>query len=162
MEQIQNRLGPLVEKVDKQGNILRSLYANGSGGPPGYLEMARAEDKKVQEEDRRVQDKLLRKIDEVVQRVDKFDDFIVDHNAREDQRDKDRIADAAALSATVSASDRKFKRFIAIWSLGIMLFMALVALYDHWPSVRRSFNEPPAPQSQLQPQQDSHIPPLTR
>ena len=129
MEQIQNRLGPLVEKVDKQGNILRSLYANGSGGPPGYLEMARAEDKKVQEQDRRTQDILLRKIDEIVHRVDQFDDFVVEHNAREDQRDKDRIADATHLAATVAASERKFKRWIAI---GMLLLAMIEVVLKFW------------------------------
>jgi hypothetical protein len=42
--EIQNHLGPMGQKVDKLDRTLRSLYSNGSGGPPGYLETARKED----------------------------------------------------------------------------------------------------------------------
>ncbi len=145
MAEIQNYLKPLVEKVDKQGGILRSLYANGSGGPPGYLEMARAEDK---EESKR----LFGKIDRIVDRLNNFDNrldavdaFITDHNSREKQREQDRLQDAALLAAQVRESDRKFKRFIALWSLGLAIFMALIALYDHKDAIIHSLLLPPVP-----------------
>ena len=41
-------IGPIRDKVTSTDSRMRSLYSNGSGGPPGYLEMARAEDKEWQ------------------------------------------------------------------------------------------------------------------
>ncbi len=131
MTEVQNHLRPLVEKVDRQGNILRSLYANGSGGPPGYLEMARAEDK---EQDKR----LFGRIDEVVERLEQFaeridtvDKFITDHNAREDQRDVDRITEAQAVSDKLENAEKKANRRMTFWMLILAILMALFAIWDH-------------------------------
>ena len=44
VEEVNNHLGPIATKVDRLDVRMRSLYSNGSGGPPGYLEMARAQD----------------------------------------------------------------------------------------------------------------------
>ena len=47
MEEVTRQIGPLAVTVTRMDKTLRSLYRNGSdpGGPPGYLETARAEDK---------------------------------------------------------------------------------------------------------------------
>ena len=44
VEEVNNHLSPIATKVDRLDVRMRSLYSNGSGGPPGYLEMARAQD----------------------------------------------------------------------------------------------------------------------
>lgn len=139
MAEIQTFISPLMDKVEKQGQRLRSLYSNGSGGPPGYLEMARAEDKKTMED-------LFEKIDQVVEsvavlgaRMNKTDEFILLHNDRDDQR------------------DRRIKHFIALWSLVLAGVMALIAIYDHRGAILHSMEIVPV-HSQLQ--QDSQIPPM--
>jgi hypothetical protein len=47
MEEVSKQIGPLAATVGRMDKTLRSLYRNGSdaGGPPGYLETAREEDK---------------------------------------------------------------------------------------------------------------------
>ena len=133
--EIQNQLKPLVETVTRQGQVIRSLYSNGSGGPPGYLETARAEDKE------RI-GRLFVKIDKVAERLDVVDSFIGKHNAREEQRDKDRVEDAANLALTVKASDMRFRRYIAAWGLIITLLTALMQLWGHWPAIKHSLLAP--------------------
>jgi len=149
--EIQNQLKPLVDTMTRQGQIIRSLYSNGSGGPPGYLETARAEDKRDSEE-------LFAKLDRLDVRLDITEEFILKHKERERQRDKDREDEAAQLAATVKSADRKFKRFIACWSLALAIFMALIALWDHWAAVRHVLLAPPAVVSQSQPE-TSTVPP---
>ena len=78
MEEVQNHIGPLRIAVESQGRTLRSLYSNGSGGPPGYLENARAEDKAWKDE-------MFNKLDDFLDRLDKVEDFVVAHNATEAQ-----------------------------------------------------------------------------
>ena len=43
-EELVTHFGPMAATVDRLDKTVRSLYSNGSGGPPGYLETARAED----------------------------------------------------------------------------------------------------------------------
>lgn len=83
MEEVQNRIGPLQTAVESQGRTLRSLYSNGSGGPPGYLEKAREEDKDWKNQ-------MFDKLDDFLARLDKVEDFIVAHNATEAQIVVDR------------------------------------------------------------------------
>ena len=91
-------------------------------------------------------------------RLDITEEFILKHTERERQRDKDREDEAAQLAATVKSADRKFKRFIACWSLALAIFMALIALWDHWAAVRHVLLAPPAVVSQSQPE-TSTVPP---
>ena len=44
MQEVQRQIGPLAEQVAKIGNNVERLY-NSNGGPPGYLQTARSEDK---------------------------------------------------------------------------------------------------------------------
>ena len=44
MLEVHSQLGPLKTEVSSLNTRMRSLYSNGSGGPPGFLEMARKED----------------------------------------------------------------------------------------------------------------------
>ncbi len=136
--EVQNRLGPLVEKVDRQGNILRSLYANGSGGPPGYLEMARAEDK---EQDKRLFgriDEVVKRLEHFAERLDTVDEFITDHNAREDQRDNDRIEEAQAVAEKLDEAEKRSNRRMTFWMLILAILMLIFAIYDHKTTIIHS------------------------
>jgi hypothetical protein len=129
--EVQNRLGPLVDKVDRQGNILRSLYANGSGGPPGYLEMARAEDKAQDQ-------RLFGKINEMVERLDAVDSFIIDHNAREDQREEDRKSEAASVAEKLDEAEKRSNRRMTLLGIILAILMLLFAIYDHKTTIIHS------------------------
>ena len=50
VEEVQRQIAPLSKTVALMDKTLRSLYSNGLGGPPGYLEVARAEDKSKMDE----------------------------------------------------------------------------------------------------------------
>ena len=76
MVEVQSQLKPLKDAVDSQKLILRSLYSNGSGGPPGYLEKARDEDKEWKNQ-------MFEKLDDFISRLDKVEDFILEHNVLE-------------------------------------------------------------------------------
>ncbi len=76
MAEVQSQLKPLKDAVDSQKLILRSLYSNGSGGPPGYLEKARDEDKEWKNQ-------MFEKLDDFLGRLDTVERFIVAHDALE-------------------------------------------------------------------------------
>lgn len=44
-EEVQVQLAPIIKEQEKTRTWRLGLWSNGSGGPPGYLETARAEDK---------------------------------------------------------------------------------------------------------------------
>lgn len=48
--EVESKMLPLTQKVDKIDRRLLGLWSNGSGGPPGYLETARDEDKRRQDQ----------------------------------------------------------------------------------------------------------------
>lgn len=102
--EVHRLLSPLTEKVDKLDKNMRSLYSNGSGGPPGYLENARAED------DKRY--KLL---------FDKVDDLAVD------QREANRFI---VIAGAMEASRAKFRASCLRigWKLTVGLCSVLLAL----------------------------------
>jgi hypothetical protein len=88
VEAIQNHLAPLTVKVDNMDKTLRSLYRNGSGGPPGYLETAREED------DRRYK-RLEQKVESHGRTLDKLDDFVDTSNRRQkEQEERKKLREA--------------------------------------------------------------------
>lgn len=46
MEEVASHIKPFKDSIEKMDRWRVSLWSNGSGGPPGYLEVARAEDEK--------------------------------------------------------------------------------------------------------------------
>jgi hypothetical protein len=153
--EVQNQLKPLVEMVNRQDKTLRSLYANGSGGPPGYLEMARAEDKQQAA-------RLFSKIDSVAHRIDKVEDFMNDHRTREEQREEDKVRDAQAIADRVAESERRSNRRMTIWMLVLAALMAIFGIWDHKKQIVHSLvSDQPAAHSQLvQPQTAGGLPPV--
>jgi hypothetical protein len=151
--EVQNQLKPLIDTIDRHGKTLRSLYANGSGGPPGYLEMARAEDKDVQ-------NRIFIKLDKVMDRLDAVEGFIDKHNTREDQREQDRKIEAESIALKLEESEKRSNRRITIWMLALAILMALFGLWDHKEAIAHSLLAPTT-HSQLVPQ-NAGIPELRR
>ena len=120
VQEVQNQLEPLRKDVQAQGNRLRSLYSNGSGGPPGYLETARAEDREKFTQ-------LFGLLARVAERLDIFDDFVTVHNTREEQREKDRVAQAADIASKLDNSDKKLNRRLAFGGIIISVIGVIIA-----------------------------------
>ena len=76
MIEVNSQLTPLKTTVDRLDRTVRSLYSNGSGGPPGYLETARAEDKEKHET-------LMAVVQEHGDQLTKIADFVKTHNDRD-------------------------------------------------------------------------------
>ncbi len=126
MQEVTRQLGPLTERVGTLGNNIERLY-NSNGGPPGFLQTARSEDNGRF-------DMIFNILDEHKADIQPIKEFMRDHEHRE----KDR--------------DTRFKRYIAVWSLGAAIFMALLALWDHKDAILHSLADPPITHSQLMPQ----------
>jgi len=83
VDEVHNQVGPLKSTVDRLDRTVRSLYSNGSGGPPGFLEVAREEDKKRQGE-------LDGKLDDLLEYKNKMEVFIAVSKERDEVREKRR------------------------------------------------------------------------
>ena len=81
MIEVKSQLTPLNTTVDRLDRTVRSLYSNGSGGPPGYLETARAEDEEWKKE-----------LKEVVkahgEQLTVVADFVKTHNERDKENEE--------------------------------------------------------------------------
>ena len=80
MQEVQRQIGPLAEQVAKIGNNVERLY-NSNGGPPGYLQTARSEDKGRFE-------MIFNILDEHKADIQPIKDFMRDHEIREKDRDR--------------------------------------------------------------------------
>ena len=149
MAEVTRQLAPLEAKVDRTHYAVERLF-NTNGGPEGYLQAARRED------NNRFQ-QIFSILEEHKTDIQPLKSFLELHEDREKQRDKERIAQAAALAETVREADRKFKRYIAYWTIGLGIFMALLALWDHRDAIGHALVVPTAVHSQLEPQ-DAGIP----
>jgi hypothetical protein len=154
-EEVQKQIAPLAATVTVMDKTLRSLYSNGSGGPPGFLETARAEDK-------RSLHALNEKISELKQikegeldRLDKVEDAL--------KADKDsRAAAAQLLAEQAKTHDKAFKRRLGWATFVLAILQILNILWDHRAEIKRSLGvAPPNPvvQSFQQPEHAT-IPPL--
>jgi hypothetical protein len=144
MQEVQRQLGPLAEQVGKLTLNSERLF-NTNGGPPGFLQSARSEDKKTFQQ-------IFKTLDEHKEDIKPLKDFLKEHSIREEEREKERREQAEALAKTVKEADRKFKRYIAYWTIALAGFMAILAIYDHRDIVIHSLLAPPAAHSQLAPQ----------
>lgn len=102
--EVNSQLNPLKETVDRLDKTVRSLYRNGSGGPPGYLETARAEDNEWKE-------KLLAVVEKHSEQLDQTEDFVTTYNALQE------------FLHTQTERRQKFIKFWApkIWKVGASL-----------------------------------------
>lgn len=132
MAEVTSQLKPLEAKVDRATNAVERLY-NTNGGPPGFLQTARAEDNKRFE-------MIFNILDEHKEAMTPLSNFLLTHSALDAEREK------------------RIKRFFALCSLIVSIFMALLELYSHREAIIHSLETPPAVQhSQIAPQ-DAGIP----
>ncbi len=81
MQEVTRQLGPLTERVGTLSNNLERLY-NSNGGPPGYLQTARAEDNGRFE-------MIFAMLKEHKDEIQPVKDFIKSHTAKDEQRHQD-------------------------------------------------------------------------
>jgi hypothetical protein len=84
VQEVHSQLKPIADRVDKIALNQRSLYRNGSGGPPGYLEIARAEDKEWKDE-------LLKVVDKHTDQLAVMSDFVNTHNQRDREQQERQL-----------------------------------------------------------------------
>ena len=80
--EVHSQLTPLKATVDRLDRTVRSLYSNGSGGPPGYLEKARDEDNEWKTE-------LKELVKSHSAQLAETSDFVKTHNTR-DKEEQER------------------------------------------------------------------------
>jgi hypothetical protein len=150
VEEVHNQVGPIKSTVDRLDRTVRSLYSNGSGGPPGFLEIARDEDKRDKE-------KLFGLIEKIDNRVDSFDNFVTEQKAIREERKRADEERAATIKSDLDAANAKLgmrisKRdlLFAIASLVIAVFMAWIGWREY---IRKTsvVSPPPVVQSQPKP-----------
>ena len=148
VQEVNSQVGPLKTTVDRLDRTMRSLYSNGSGGPPGFLET-------VKEEDKRDKEKLFGLIEKIDSRVDSFDNFVTEQKAIREERkrvDEERAAtikrdlDAANLKLGTRISRRDL--LFAIASVIIAMFMAWIGWREY---IRKTSVVSPPPVIQSQP-----------
>lgn len=133
MAEVTRQLGPLEAKIDHTRFAVERLF-NSNGGPPGYLQTARKEDNDRFE-------MIFKILQEHKDDISPVKEFIRDHEVIEKMR------------------DRNFRRYIAIWSLAVAIFMGLLALWDHKEAILHSLMAPtPQAHSELSIPQDAGIP----
>lgn len=129
MEEVQKQIGPLTMTVNVMDKTLRSLYSNGSGGPPGYLETARAEDK-------RTLDALMRHQELSTARLEKVESSLKDDKVARD-------ASAQVLADQVEKHDKAFKRRLG-WATAVLTILQILSIaWDHRISIWRSLSDIP-------------------
>lgn len=83
MDEVAKQLSPLSRKIESIDRWKLSLWSNGSGGPPGYLEQARKEDDERYE-------RLFSNIEDLGKHKSTVERFLILFEEREQQR-KERI-----------------------------------------------------------------------
>lgn len=127
-ELVKAEVAPLALTVNRMDRTLRSLYRNGSDGPPGFLETARAEDKAQIEE-------LLRLKREDSGRLEALEKTAKD-------QDIARAVAAEIVAKEVKSAEKRFNRRMAFASLLVAIFMAWMG----WREYLRKISETaPAP-----------------
>ncbi len=81
MVEVTRQLGPLAEQVGKLSNNVERLY-NSNGGPPGYLQTARAEDNQRFT-------RIFETLDEHKDAIQPLKDFISKHETAAQTREED-------------------------------------------------------------------------
>lgn len=102
MEEVNRQVGPLKTTVDRLadtvgdvGGQITRLF-NSNGGPPGYLQTARAEDKQTFSE-----------VFAALGHIRPLQDFVTVYNAQEAQRAKDQAERDAQIKASVEKANTK-------------------------------------------------------
>lgn len=129
MVEINSQLAPLLKELGRVSTNQERLY-NSNGGPPGFLQTARTEDKGTFK-------MIFNTLEEHKNEIEPLKKWMENHEVLEEDR------------------ERRIKRYIAMWSLGAALFMAALAIWDHKEAIIHSLMEP-APHSLFAPSQLFH------
>jgi len=141
--EVAKQIGPLAQQVVQLSNHLERLY-NSNGGPPGFLQTARKED------DGRFE-MIFAILDEHKDDIKPIKDFIQEHEAREEQAEKDK-----------GELNRKLNVKLVIGGLLLSLVTFLNGNLSGCKGAARSLLTPDAnpAHSQNNAPQDVQIPPL--
>ena len=141
-EELNNRLTPLTQKIDKVQGTVRSLFRNGDGGAPGYLETARAED-----------NGRFETLFKMLEKLRPLEDFVTGFRATEIQREKDRIARDAEIAKKLDESAGRLNAKIAIAGVIVAILALLVGWLTYRDSQRKlsDAHQPAVSSSQIPP-----------
>ena len=95
MAEVSRQLGPLEDKIDRTSNSMERLF-NSNGGPPGYLQTARAEDKRTFE-------MVFNTLEVHRKDMEPLKAFVQEQKIREKERDRKQNLWLGALGALISA-----------------------------------------------------------
>ena len=147
VEEVQRQIAPVAATVARMDRTLRSLYSNGSGGPPGYLETARAEDKaRISEllDMKREDHERLKVVESKIAAQDTAAQTIAGVKVTSDKVESKaavKLANRIAIAAVI---------------IGLLSLLGLgFSVYTAWHESQRKLgteNSPPAVQSLQQPQ----------
>jgi hypothetical protein len=132
VEEVQKQIAPLASTVGRMDKRLRSLYRNGTdpGGPPGFLETARQEDKEKISE-------LLDHQREQITRLEKVENAL--NNA-----ELVRQTQATSVADKVDASEKKFKKRLGWATLTLAILQIINILWDHRAGIIKSLSVVPS------------------
>jgi hypothetical protein len=139
--EVSKRLNPIEQTVNRLDRTLRSLYSNGSGGPPGFLETARAEDNRRFEE-------LFRIKREEINAIKPLQTYVIE------QKEKDRL-----IAEQLTSADKRINLKIAVLTLLIGAMMLGLAWLTYRDSQRKAELNPQVNHSAVQLPQDSTVEP---
>jgi hypothetical protein len=153
VEEVQAQLRPFIAELSGVKSTLRSLYSNGSGGPPGYLETARAEDKARF-------DQLFRMREAELDQMRAIEDALLVQKTKKEQEDLDSAKDAKALADKVDSSEKRFNRRITILGIILTVLTILLGLWNHRGEVSKSLSSQPQKPgvTSIQPQETMNPP----
>lgn len=147
VEEVNRQLGPVKATVDALNLKMRSLYSNGQGGAPGFLETAREEDKKDKRE-------LKEMIIGLVGRMDTVDDYVQEQKIIRNERERIEKLRAEEIKIELERSSTKLSKRIgkrdllfAIATIVISLFMAWIGYKEYQ---RKTETKPPVVTSRQQ------------
>jgi hypothetical protein len=129
--EITRQLQPVESAVANMDKRLERLY-NSNGGPPGYLQTARAEDNGRFE-------MIFKILNEVNPKLRTLEDFVRDHETAEKQKEEDQAAERIALAAKVTESEKRFKRWLGLATLFLGILTVIMNLRGCGPNLKALF-----------------------
>ena len=125
-QEVLKMIKPLETELNRLGNLLVRLF-NTNGGPPGFLQTARAEDKEKI-------DALLEGQERIVERMDGVEDYVEKQKIVRADREQVDEAREKKLKDALEKADRKLNTRIAF--AGVVI--AVLALLVGWLTYRDS------------------------
>ncbi len=130
MAEVTKQIGPLTKQVDKLDSNLERLY-NSNGGPPGYIQNARAEDKREREIDNSRFDMIFAMLQEFKDAVKPVTLFM----SNQEQKEKD-------LALGLRQTEKRSNRNLVILGLVFSAISLLSANMQGCKNAAHSFFSP--------------------